>query len=250
MAPLLSLTEVSHRRTDGWRERMVLDDVSLTIERGDFVGLFGNKRAGKSTLLRIMAGMEQPAVGAVHFEGQLVTAMSARRRARLLRREGIALASSEWRPQLIRPAVELVATACASDGTAMTNARLRARYALRRVEAADCADTSVDRLSAGQRLRICLAMALVREPRLLLVDEPAVLPSPMESEDLYSLLRSLGEERDLAVVIASEDLTPLVGTCRRMIISSGQVRSMDAEGVVVRLPVAPPSNATRAGDAG
>jgi ABC-type cobalamin/Fe3+-siderophores transport system ATPase subunit len=248
MAPLLSLMEVSRRRVDGWRESVVLDRASLEIEAGDFVGLFGAKRSGKSTLLRIMAGMEQPDSGTVRFDGQLVTAMSARRRARLLRRGGIALVSSEWRAPLVRPVVELVAAACGSDGTPMPEARARARHALSRVGVVDCADMPIDRLATGQRLRACLATALVREPRLLLVDEPAVLPSPMESEELYALLRSLGEERDVAVVIASEDLTPLTGTPRRMIVSSGTVRSMDSEGVVVQFPQTPPARVWQAGD--
>lgn len=249
MAPLLSLVEVSRRHVDGWRKTAVLDNVSLEVEPGDFVGLFGAKRSGKSTLLRIMSGMESPDAGTVRFAGEHVAAMSARRRARLLRRGGIALVSSEWRPPLIRPVVELVAAACASDGTPMAVARLRARDALNRVNVIDCADVSIDRLALGQRLRVGLAMALVREPRLLLVDEPAVLPSPMESEELYDLLRSLGAQRDLAVVIASEDLAPLTGTRRRMIVSSGGVRSMDERGVVVQFPQPSPPRPSQASDA-
>lgn len=241
MAPLLSLTEVSHRHVDGWRENVVLDNASVEVEAGDFIGLFGGKRSGKSTLLRIMAGMEQPDSGAVRFDGQLMSAMSVRKRAHLLRRGGIALVSSDWHPPLVRPVVELVAAACGSDGTSMAEARSRARNALSRVGIGECAHTAINRLSTSQRLRVGLAMALVREPRLLLIDEPAVLPSPMESEELYGLIRSLGEQRELAVVIASEDLTPLSGTHRKIVISSGGVRSMDSNAVVVPFPPSLPS---------
>jgi ABC-type methionine transport system ATPase subunit len=236
MASLLSLTQVTKRFSDGRRETVVLDRVSLEIDHGDFVGMWGPKRSGKSTLLRIMAGMEQPDSGEVTFDGQEVQAMSARERSRLLRSGGIALVSSEWRAQIVRPVAELVATACASDGTPMREARTLARRALGRVDASDCADVATNRLTLGERMRVGLAIALVREPRMLLVDEPAVLPSPLESDDLYSLLRSLGEERDLAVVIASENLAALSGTLRTMAVSSGEVRSMDQDGVVVRFP--------------
>lgn len=241
MAPLLSLTEVSHRYVDGWRENVVLDNASLEVEAGDFIGLFGGKRSGKSTLLRIMAGMEQPDSGAVRFDGQRVSELSVRGRARLLRRGGIAVVSSDWHPPLVRPVIELVAAACGSDGTSMAEARSRARHALSGVGIGECAHTAISRLAVSQRLRVCLAMALVREPRLLLVDEPAVLPNPMEGEELYGLLRSLGQERDLTVVIASEDLTPLSGTHRKMVISSGSVRSMDSRGVVLPFPPSLPS---------
>lgn len=249
MAPLLSLTQVSKRHIDGRRKIVVLDSVSLEIDHGDFVGMWGPKRSGKSTLLRTMAGVEQPDSGEVSFDGQRVSEMSARRRSRLLRYRGIALVSSDWRTQIVRPVVELVATARASDGTPMREARTLARKALGRVEVADCADERTDRLTLDERLRVALAMALVREPRLLLVDEPAVLPSPLEGDKLYDLLRSLGAERDLAVVIASENLAALSGTLRTMAVSSGEVRSMDEDGVVIRLPTASASRKPSVNDA-
>ena len=249
MAPLLSLAHVTKHYLDGRRDTVVLKNVSLQIEEGDFMGIWGPKRSGKSTLLRLMAGIERPNSGKVSFGGREMQAMSARERARLLRRDGIALVSSEWHTQIVRPAVELVATACASDGTPMGEARTLARKALARVDAVDCADVRTDRLALGERLRVALAMALVREPRLLLVDEPAVLPSPLESDELYTLLRSLGEDRRLAVVIASENLAATSGAPRTMAVSSGEVRSMDQTGVIVPFPAPPALRAARFDDA-
>ncbi len=249
MAPLLSLTQVTKSYVEGRREMLVLNSVSLVIQESDFVGVWGPKRSGKSTLLRLMAGMEQPGSGEVSFAGERLVDMSARARARLLRSGGIALVSSDWRTQIVRPVVELVATACASDGTSMREARTRARKALVRAEAADSADLWTDQLTLGERLRVGIAMALVREPRLLLVDEPAVLPSPLESDELYTLLRSLGNDRGLAVVIASEDLAALTGARRTMAISSGTVRSMDQDGVIVPFPDPPVSSARRVNNA-
>jgi putative ABC transport system ATP-binding protein len=249
MAPLLSLTEVTKRRPEGRRAVVVLDRVSLDIEHGDFVDVWGPKRSGKSTLLRIMAGIEQPDSGEVSFDGRRLRTISARERARLLRGQGIALVSSGWRTLIVRPVVELVATACASDGTPMREARTRARQALARVGVVECADIPTDRLTLGEQLRVGLAIALVRRPRLLLVDEPAVLPSPLESHDLYELLRSLGNDRDLAVVIASENAESLTGTQRSMAVSSGEVRSMDKRGVVVPLHSPSAHSSPWAGDA-
>jgi len=249
MAPLLSLTQVTKRYIDGRRDIVVLNGVSLEVDQGDFVGVWGPKRSGKSTLLRVMTGMERPDSGVVSFDGRALQIMSARERARQLRSGGIALVSSEWRTQIARPVVELVATACASDGTPMSEARTRARKALSQAGAGECADVWVDQLTLGERLRVGLAMALVREPRLLLVDEPAVLPSPFESDELYALLRSLGNERNLTVVVASENLAALIGTRRTMAISSGTVRSMDQDGVIVPFPNPSVPRASRVNDA-
>jgi ABC-type methionine transport system ATPase subunit len=249
MTPLLSLTEVSKCRQEGRRDTIVLDRVSFEIEEGDFVGLWGPRRSSKSTLLRVMAGIEKPDSGEVVFADRSLTRMSARERSHQLRRGGIALVCSDWRAQVARRVVDLVATACGGDGTPMVEARMRARKALSLVGAGDSADVAVNQLTLGERLRVGVAVALVREPRLLLIDEPAVLPNPLEGEELYTLLRELGQERKLAVVIASESLAALNGAERMMAISSGEVRSMDQSGTVVRFPSAAVERADRTGDA-
>jgi ABC-type lipoprotein export system ATPase subunit len=246
MTPLLSLTDVTRHHVDGRRRVDVLDRVSLEIDPGDYVGVWGPRGSGKSTLLRVAAGIERPDEGTVRFDGRDVTAMSGRKRARLLRAGGIALVCSEWRPQINGTAVDLVAMACMGDGTPQREARSRARLVLGQVGATDHADLPASQLALGERIRVCLATALVREPRLLFVDEPAVLPSPLESEDLYEMLRSLGRGSDLAVVVASADLAAIHGARRTMSVSRGSVRSMDEAGVVVPFP----ERQARAGDSG
>jgi ABC-type lipoprotein export system ATPase subunit len=236
MAPLLSLTEVTKSYLDGHQRVVVLDRISLEIDPGDYLGVWGPRRGGKSTLLKIAAGIEPPDAGTVCFDGQVVTAMSSRERSWLLRSGGVALVTSEWRSQVNRATVDLVATACMGDGTQLRVARRRARRALTQVGAGDQADMRVEQLALCERIRVGLAMALVREPRLLIVDEPAVLSSPSESEALYELLRSLGRSRELAVVVASGELSAIHGAQRIMRISHGGVLSTDEPGVILPFP--------------
>lgn len=246
---MLSLRDVTVWPRRGRRESPVLDRVSLDIEHGDFVGVWGPTRSGKSTLLSVMAGLREPDCGEARFAGQPLYGLSGGERASLWRGGGVALVRADWRTQIVRPVVDVVAMACASDGVAMPQARVRARSALAGVGAEGCADVSEAELTLGERLRVGLAMALVREPRLLLVDEPAVLPNPLEGQEIYVLLRSLGERGDLAVVVASANLEAIGGVWRTMAVSAGEVRSMDEDGVLVRFPGARSGHAARAGGA-
>ncbi len=110
MAPLISFQNVSKRYPDGGREILVLDGVSLKIEAGASVGVYGTRRSGKSTLLRLAAGIVLPDSGSVDFEGHDMAAMSAGARGRLLR-EAIAFMSAEdWRAHPGETVVDHVAT--------------------------------------------------------------------------------------------------------------------------------------------
>jgi ABC-type ATPase involved in cell division len=224
---LLSFSQVSKAYPDGRGETVVLNNVSLEIGAGDHLGVWGERRSGKSTLLRLAAGLEPPDTGSICFDGQVINGLSVGARARLMRRHGIALSSSDWRPDPNHRVVDHVALPLLSDGLSPRQARASARRTLARLDAGEYADMRSDRLARGELLRVGLARALVSQPRLLLIDEPAVLPSPSESEALYNLVAELAGE-DLTIVVASEDLAAIEGAGRMMSISDGVVRSMDA----------------------
>jgi predicted ABC-type transport system involved in lysophospholipase L1 biosynthesis ATPase subunit len=236
---LLSLERVSKRYPDGRREITVLDDVSLELVEGDFVGIWGMRRSGKSTLLQVAAGRQLPDEGHVRFGGEDLTRMSPDRRARLQRHEGIALLSAGWSPARNKPVLEHVALALLSDGMSLREAREPAWRALERVGVAGCAHMPADGLSQSERIRVALAQALVHEPRLLLVDEPAVLLRPGDAVELYELLSSLGRGSRLAIVIASEDIAPIRKARRMFSIDSGRLRAMDQPGRLVPFPERP-----------
>ncbi|MHB1774062.1 MAG: ATP-binding cassette domain-containing protein, partial [Acidimicrobiales bacterium] len=94
---LLALNQVSRRFQDGARVLTVLDHVCLQLDPGELVGVYGQRRAGKSTLLRLAAGLEQPDEGTVAFDGAALGSISHSARARLRRRGGLALASGDSR---------------------------------------------------------------------------------------------------------------------------------------------------------
>jgi ABC-type molybdenum transport system ATPase subunit/photorepair protein PhrA len=91
-------------------------------------------------------------------------------------------------------------------------------------------------LSPTERARVMLARALVRAPRLLVVDEPAPLPSLLERERFCALLRSVAHERSIALLVASEELSTLQGIAVLASLSAGELCSTEEPGTVVEFP--------------
>jgi ABC-type lipoprotein export system ATPase subunit len=211
-APLLCFEQVSKTYPDGRQRIVVLERVSFEVHNGEHIGILGSRDTGKSTLLRLAAGIESPDEGRIAFEGRDLTRMSSLQRDRLRRDRIGLLASDDWRPAKGERVVDLVALPLVSDGATMHEAQRRARQTLHWAGATNYADDLAVSLAVGERMRVMLARALVRKPRLLLVDEPAVVPSPSEREALYELLRAGAREHSAALVIASEDTDAVRGT--------------------------------------
>ncbi|MGH2911710.1 MAG: ATP-binding cassette domain-containing protein [Solirubrobacteraceae bacterium] len=233
---LFSFEHVTKRYTDGHRVRTVLEDVSFEIDAGDFVGLWGMRRSGKSTLLRVAASIELPDDGQIFFDGQELTKLSGEQRAEVMRANGIGFVSSDWRPVLSQKVIDYISAALLADKLSLKEARPIVREYLDRMGVLNCTHTLTDQLSIYDSMRVGLAHALVRKPRLLFVDEPAVVPSPSERQEFYELLMSLGKDSSLAVLIASEDLGAVSKARRMMTIGSGSLCSTDKEGKVVSFP--------------
>jgi predicted ABC-type transport system involved in lysophospholipase L1 biosynthesis ATPase subunit len=232
---VLSLDHVSKRYPDGRAALTALDDVSLEIDEGDFIGIWGMRRSGKTTLLRVAAGREPPDEGVVRFDNCDLARMSPDERARMQRHRGIELLSTDWRPDRNRPALECVALPLLADGMSLREACGPAWRALEQAGAGSYAHILAGQLAQSERTRVALALTLVHEPRVLLIDEPAVLLTPREEVELYDLLRELGRDRGLSVVIASEEIAAIRKAQRTMTIDRGRLRCEDQPGELVHL---------------
>jgi lipoprotein-releasing system ATP-binding protein len=237
MTPLLSFLNVSKRYPDGGREVLVLDRVSLEIDAGMSVGVYGARRSGKSTLLRLAAGLALPDSGVVEFESRNVARMTARERGRLLRGAIAFMSADDWRASPGESVIDHVATALGSEGLTIRQARDRASRILEQVGvgAAGAREPAAS-LSLTDRTRVMLARALAREPRLLVLDEPAQMPNLSDRDRFYSLLRSATRERGMSLLVASEEMAALQGVTVLMSISDGELCSTDERGTVVRMP--------------
>jgi putative ABC transport system ATP-binding protein len=234
--PLLSFANVVKHRWDGSRALSVLDSVSFTVDDGAFVGLYGARRSGKSTVLRLAAGLTLADAGTVRIDGADLAAMKAPERARLLRGTVGLVSDDTWSPRPREDVVEYLTLALGCEGLTAGEARRRAYAALDEVGVAAVGLEATSALPVVERMSVMLARALLFEPRLLLIDEPAVIPSLSGREQFGALLHTLGERRGLAVLLASEELIALQGAAVTMSIGAGELTSSADDGVVVPFP--------------
>ncbi|HEV7885489.1 MAG TPA: ABC transporter ATP-binding protein, partial [Solirubrobacteraceae bacterium] len=192
-----------------------VDEVDLTVSRGDVYGYLGPNGAGKTTTLRMMLGLIRPDAGTVELFGRnpLIDGVRAL--------DGVAgfVEAPRFYPYLSgRTNLELVA-ALDGDGAA---ARIDA--ALDVVELADRARDKVGGYSHGMRQRLGLAGALLRDPRLLILDEPATGLDPGGMRDMRVLIRRLADD-GITVLLSSHLMAEVEELCDRVvIISTGRVR--------------------------
>jgi ABC-type methionine transport system ATPase subunit len=236
---LLSLEAVTRRHRAGRQTLTVLDQISLEVWPGDVVAIWGARRSGKTTLLRVAAGVETPDAGVVRFDGEELGRRSAAERARLLRRIGYA--PKEWRVAHGKPVLDHVALPLLAEGRPLASAMAKAHEAMEQVGAGDCAAAATHELAPGDQMRVALARALVRNPRLLLVDEAGVTADSDERDEILRLLRSIVAERDeLALVLTTRDVAGIGGAARVMSLGDGRLRTYDREPAqVVPLPLRP-----------
>jgi len=212
MAELLYLDTL----TAGWPgQEPVLHDISLTLHRGERVGLVGPNGAGKSSLFLSIAGVLAPIGGVVRLNGRQV------RSGQFL--PDVALVFQQAEDQLFCPTLaEDVAFGARNMGLAGPALEQRVAQALAACDLTALADRPVHQLSGGEKRRACIAGALVMRPALMLLDEPSAALDLRNRRKLIAVLR----QTDQALVIASHDLELVLELCPRVIVmDAGRIRA-------------------------
>jgi ABC-type multidrug transport system ATPase subunit len=218
---LLSVEHVGKTHWVGPYEKRVLVDVSLTMRGGDLFGVWGAQRSGKSTLLRIAAGLEPPDAGVVRFSDFDLATLPKARRDRL-RLEAVGLVQGEGPHSSSFSVLDYVAVPLFSRCT-RREARNRALATLRRVDVAECRDARWHQLSDGEKTLVGLAHGLVREPRLLLVDDPTAGLDTLQQQEVVELLRTVAMEERIAVLMTSSVLAAITDAHEAFTLSDGRL---------------------------
>ncbi len=199
----LRLEHVSRHFSAGGEIVRAVDDVSLHVERGELIALYGPSGSGKSTLLLIAAGLEAPDRGSVVWDGRPVPLGG--RAADRWRRETLGIVLQQ--PQLVEgvPLHRSAGLRLEARGMRRSQARLEGIRALRDVGLGHRLDHRPDQLSVGQRQRAAIARALTTDPALILADEPTGNLDSATSAQIVDLLDRLAHERERAVLIVTHD---------------------------------------------
>lgn len=190
---------------------MVLDRIGFSLRAGEFCGLVGSNGSGKTTLLKAILGFVKPQAGSVY----------------LSRAEG-RQPSVGYVPQKIAldsymplRALDLVSLGLDGRrlGLPLPDAERRARVEamLSAVDASGFAQERIGNLSGGQQQRVLIAHALVRRPKLLLLDEPLANLDIRSAAEIVALLRRISSAEKIAVLLSTHDMNPLLGAMDRIV---------------------------------
>ena len=199
----------------------VLRDVDLRVEPGEFVAVAGPNGGGKTTLLRLILGLESPSSGSVRLFGEPAESFS--------RRTSLGYLAQRAQLQVDAPVTvrEVVAAGRLSAGRLL--GRLRAddrshiHEAIERVGLAERADLELRRLSGGQQQRAFIAKALAGEPSLLALDEPTTGVDAESQEALGELLAHLNDELGVTILYVSHEFGAVERHVERIVLVRGGI---------------------------
>jgi putative ABC transport system ATP-binding protein len=220
----LELRGVSVRFHEGTgAEVRALEDVSLVVPRGAFVGVSGPSGCGKTTLLAVLGAMQRPTAGAVLVDAQDLAGASEAERSRLRRRMGFAFQAAPMLRGL--PLWENVTYGLVPLGERAARRRALGASLLARVGLGERIAALPEELSGGERQRAALARALAGKPEALLVDEPTAGLDRAAASIVLDLVGSFHAEGG-TVVVASHDPAALERAGDRVVLDHGRIADM------------------------
>jgi putative ABC transport system ATP-binding protein len=206
-----------------------LSGVDLRIADGELLAVQGPTGHGKTTLLQMLGGLDRPTAGEVFFDGQDLATLSERRMAEVRARNfGFVFQTFNLVPTL--SAAENVETALVPLGVRADERRRRAAETLEEVGLGDRLHHAPTELSGGQQQRVAIARALVKEPKVLLADEPTGNLDEETRDDIIGLIEKLWRERGLTVILVTHDSTVARRAARIAWISKGKLKIRAGDG--------------------
>jgi putative ABC transport system ATP-binding protein len=227
-APVLELHGIERTYLTGEVEVSALSEVSLRVDRGEYVSIVGPSGSGKSTLLNILGLLDRPSAGSYRFEGFEVADLDENTRT-ALRGRRIGFVFQSFHLLSHRSVVENVALSMLYSGVSARLREDRARAALDAVGLGHRADFTPTRLSGGERQRVAIARAIVSGPAVLLADEPTGNLDSKTSAAILELFDQLRAD-GLTIVMITHDGSVAARADRSVSIRDGRLTALAAAG--------------------
>jgi len=222
---MYELTNVTKKYDQGKRSVTALNKVSLSIPDGQMVAIQGPTGGGKSTLLQMLGALDRPSEGTVQLGNSDLSRLGQGPLGEIRARQiGFVFQGFNLIPTLT--AQENVETALAPLGVSATERTARATAALESVGLGERGSHLPAELSGGQQQRVAIARALVKEPAVLLADEPTGNLDEQTRDEIMELLEGLWRDRGLTLIVVTHDSAVARRAQRRLLIKQGVVRDV------------------------
>lgn len=211
---MIELTHISKNFVSGGRTVHAVQDVSLSIGKGEIFGIIGFSGAGKSTLVRCINLLERPTSGSVTVDGKEMTALSARELRQARKKIGMIFQHFNLMPS--RTVFGNVAYPLRGSGLSREQIADKVHRLLELVGIGDKAEAYPKQLSGGQKQRVAIARALANDPNVLLCDEATSALDPQTTKAILRLLKDLNEKLGITVVIITHEMAVVKEICDRV----------------------------------
>lgn len=224
--PLIQALEISKSYDHSGSHIMVLDRLSLTLHRGDTLGIVGASGIGKSTLLHILGTLDRPDRGSLEYAGRNILELDDAQLAHFRNQTiGFVFQFHHLLPEF--SALENTMMPALIRGGRKKTARQLAETILVRVGLKDRLNHRAGELSGGEQQRVALARALVQRPAILLADEPTGNLDRMNSNHIHNLLMELNQEMGMALIVVTHNMELASLVSRRVTILNGGLKEVE-----------------------
>ena len=202
--PIIEIKHIKKEYTMGLQLIAALKDVSLSIEKNEYVALMGPSGSGKSTLMNILGCLDTPSSGSYKLNGTEVSEMSDDELAHVRNKEiGFVFQTFNLLPRLT--ALENVALPLVYAGMSSNDRRIRAEEVMGMVGLADRMKHKPNELSGGQRQRVAIARAVVNNPSIILADEPTGNLDTKTSYEIMDIFAEINKKGNTVILVTHEE---------------------------------------------
>jgi len=225
MTEFLEVQQISKLfKPDREVEVVALDDINLTIGKGEFVVISGPSGSGKTTLLNIIGGLDIPSHGDIVLDGERLTGLPESKLSQI-RRDHIGFVFQAYNLLPVLTARENIEYVMKLQGAGKDKAHKRSLEVARKLSIETFLDKLPHQLSGGLQQRVAVARAVAATPKLILADEPTANLDSKSASSLIDMMQKLNQEEEVTIIFSSHDPMVIEKARRSIVLKDGKIFS-------------------------